>query len=301
MLSEKQKYDPWEVKQEIAPLKITVHCARYWMLSEWESSNLSLPFWRLYHSRTGGGFIVYRGETIEVGAQQLWLIAPNTSFAGFLQAPTSVESIRGVRIQSVDEVAKYKAIGMIDQLFIHFSLGYPYDNIRPGVYGIELTGAEEDNLRALEEMRLTNPNQIEFSESVRLHQLLLMALTHIPQEQWQFPPLDARVLKVIKYIDKNLKKELTNAELARVANMATNSFARLFREQKQLTLKQYIQLCRVEKSVMCLLHTNEAIDLIAQECGYFDRHHFSKVFKSVTGMAPALYRKKMSGESVGSV
>lgn len=295
MLSEKQKYDPWEVRQEIAPLKITVHCARYWMMSEWQSSNLSLPFWRLYHSRTGGGFVIFNDETIEVGRRELLLIAPNTAFASYLKSGARSESIKGVRLMFETEIEDYHGAGFVDQLFVHFGLGYPYDNVPPCVYKIALSDAEEENVRVLEQLRLGSPNEISFGESIRMHEILMMALKHIPQEQWVFPPIDARVLKVMKYIDKNLKTELTNTELAGVANMATNSFARLFRENKQTSLRQYIQQCRVDKSLMLLLHTNDAIDAIAQECGYFDRYHFSKVFKSVTGMAPALYRKKMNG------
>lgn len=297
MLSEKQKYDPWEVKQDITTFKVVIHCARYWMMTEWQSRNLSLPFWRLYHSRTGGGYVVFNDQTIEVGRHELLLIAPNTAFASYIRSGARAESIKGVRLRSESEIETYHRIGFIDQLFVHFSLGYPYDNIPSGLFKINLNEAEEDNIRLLERLLLETPNRIGFGESVRIQEILMMALKNIPQEQWVFPQIDARVLRAMKYIDKNLKAELTNTQLAGVANMATNSFARLFRENKQVSLKQYIQQCRIDKSVMLLLHTDDAIDVIAQECGYFDRCHFSKVFKSVTGMAPAQYRKKMNGLS----
>ena len=80
-LSEKLKYDPWETYQEIADVKIVLHCSRYWMLSEWECENMSFPFWRLYHSRTGGSFVTFEASEHELTNDKLLLIPPYTSFS----------------------------------------------------------------------------------------------------------------------------------------------------------------------------------------------------------------------------
>jgi AraC-like DNA-binding protein len=75
--------------------------------------------------------------------------------------------------------------------------------------------------------------------------------------------------------------------------MATNSFARLFKNIMQLTVQQYIQQKRIEKAIMLFHHSSLEIDEISGECGFYDRHHFSNVFKKQTGFAPAKYRKKI--------
>jgi AraC-like DNA-binding protein len=77
--------------------------------------------------------------------------------------------------------------------------------------------------------------------------------------------------------------------------MATNSFARLFKSLMQQTVQQYIQQKRIEKAIKLLHYSYMEIGEIASECGYYDRHHFSKVFKKQTGLSPARYRHRLSG------
>ena len=108
IIPEPVKYDPWEAKQEIAGVKIEIHCCRYWILSEWECENLSLPFWRIYHSRVGGSYVFYKGQEIELTNDTILLIPPYTAFSSYICASRKGnESIKGVRISSVDEVYKY--------------------------------------------------------------------------------------------------------------------------------------------------------------------------------------------------
>ena len=87
-------------------------------------------------------------------------------------------------------------------------------------------------------------------------------------------------------------KTLMNDDLAAQAAMAPNSFLRLFRTEMGLTLQRYVQKVRIEKALMEMHNTNMSIEQIAMECGFSDRHHFSKVFKQVTGMPPGQFRQQ---------
>ena len=37
-------------------------------------------------------------------------------------------------------------------------------------------------------------------------------------------------------------------------------------------------------------HTNKTIEDVAYNLGYSDRYHFSRVFKTVTGLTPGIYK-----------
>ncbi|MDP4188810.1 MAG: hypothetical protein Q8905_12230, partial [Bacteroidota bacterium] len=227
---EKQKYDPWELQQEIANFKVTIHCCRYWMLSKWECKNMSFPFWRLYHSRLGGSYVLFEGKRIELAPGKVIVIPPYTSFSSQLKGTEPNEDIQGIRIQKEEEIALYQRRGMTDQMFVHFNLGYPYDQIQPDVYEITIDSEREEAVRDIEYDRLKEPNSIGFSSNLKLISFVLSALQHISPSFWQQPEIDSRILKTIRYIDKNLDKPLSNEKLSTLANLATNSFSRLFRE-----------------------------------------------------------------------
>lgn len=293
-LPEQQKYDPWEVKQEIADVRIEIHCSRYWMLSEWECDDLSLPFWRVYHSRLGGSFVRFGGREIELTDGILVLIPPYTAFSSHINSTDAdKESIKGVRISAEEQLELYKKVGLTDQFFVHFNLGYPYDKMTPNVHVCELNDYWKQALKIIENERLKSPNAIVFYESLQLNGLLLYALQRLLPQMWNMTIPDKRIAKVINYIDENIGTDLLNSRLSDVASMATNSFARLFKNVMQLTVQQYIQQKRIERAIMLFHHSSLEIDEIAGECGFYDRHHFSNVFKKQTGYPPARYRQRI--------
>lgn len=296
MLPEKQKYDPWETQQEITDIKILLHCSRYWMLSEWECENMSYPFWRLYHSRTGGSFVNFDGIESELTPNTLLVIPPDTSFSTKIRGFNKQECIRGVRIKSELEIDSYKMVGMSDQFFIHFNLGFPYDRFKPGVYNIEIDEQQFKQLVSIENERLQQPDIISLFSAMKLNALILFALQNLPAAHWTFPDIDKRILKAINFIDKNINSELSNATLSNMVHLAPNSFARLFRDNLNSSVQQYIRHRRIEHAIMLLHHSDVGIDEIAQKCGFYDRHHFSKVFKSETGLPPVNYRSKIKGK-----
>jgi AraC-like DNA-binding protein len=293
-LPEQQKYDPWEAKQEIANLKIEIHCSRYWLLSEWECENLSLPFWRVYHSKLGGSFVRFKGSEIELTSNILVLIPPYTAFSSRIHTyNVKTESIKGVKITSELQIEHYKKSGLVDQFFVHFNLGYPYDKMTQDIYVCELNEYWGNELRKIEIERLSNPNSINFYGSMQLNSLLLYALQLLLPKMWNMTIPDKRIAKVLSYIDENIGTELLNSQLSGVASMATNSFARLFKSVMQMTVQQHIQQKRIEKAIMLFHHSSLEIDEIAGDCGFYDRHHFSNVFKKQTGYPPAKYRQKI--------
>jgi AraC-like DNA-binding protein len=295
-LPEQQKYDPWEVKQEIADIKIEIHCSRYWMLSEWECENLSLPFWRIYHSRLGGSFVSFKGHEVELAGNILVLIPPYTAFSSHINGKNlKNESIKGVKIASEEQIEQYKKSGLVDQFFVHFHLDYLFNKIKCDIYKIELSDYWEQEIKSIEQDRLKNQNSIDFRSNIKITGLILYALQNLSAAVWETNTIDNRILKVIKYIEVNLSNELTNSYLSSIVNLATNSFSRLFRDSLNCSVQQYIQKKRIDAAIIFLHYSDLEIDDIASKCGYYDRSHFSKTFKRITGVAPVSYRKKVRG------
>jgi AraC-like DNA-binding protein len=52
----------------------------------------------------------------------------------------------------------------------------------------------------------------------------------------------------------------------------------------------YVMKRKIAQSCDLILHSNKSVEEVAFTIGFSDRHHFSKVFKAVTGTTPAVYR-----------
>lgn len=117
-------------------------------------------------------------------------------------------------------------------------------------------------------------------------------LSNIGPELWKSFNIDPRILKIIRFIENNLDKKNNNATLANVIHMAPNSFSRLFRENIGISPHQFLQKRKVAYACELFEHSNKTIEEISLLLGFSDRYHFTRVFTSVTGIPPGLYRSR---------
>jgi transcriptional regulator GlxA family with amidase domain len=98
------------------------------------------------------------------------------------------------------------------------------------------------------------------------------------------------MLWVRQYIEKQYGTKLLAPELARRAGLSIAGFNRAFKRHFGTTPAMYVIEMRVREAARLLLQTDETLDAIAEECGFPNRAYFSRVFKRVTGAAPAGFR-----------
>jgi len=287
------KVDPSIIKQHFASINFKIHCCRYWKLSEWEFNNLSFPFWRLYYNTIGGASIIHDNEMIHLDESKVVLIPPYTPFSTSLTHSNS-ENLAGSRIESLEEYNLLQQLNMVDHLFIHFNLGFQYDRVQPGIFCF----SANDQLKLLlDEIRLStivNFNNFGFRQTMQIYQLIIQLINNVPEEKRESRKIDARVIRVIDYIDQHYANNISNDALGKIAIMATNSLLRLFKSSTGVTPQQFIQNRRIEKAIILMHNQGASIDQIADACGFSDRQHFSKVFKRMVSIAPAQYRKMQS-------
>ena len=125
---------------------------------------------------------------------------------------------------------------------------------------------------------------------MRLQSFVKEAISNIGPELWKTIIIDDRVLTAHRFIEAHIEEKLSNPELAAIVNMAPNSFARLFKDEMNITLHKFIQNRKITKACEIFDYTNDTIENIAFKLGFSDRYHFSGVFKSITGISPALYK-----------
>ncbi|WP_179352710.1 helix-turn-helix domain-containing protein [Winogradskyella vidalii] len=284
--------DPSANNQNFINLNLKLLCCRYWLLDLWDCHEMVFPFWRLYWNKNTGGQLIHQDNVFEMNPNHLYIIPPFTSFSSrYSKNHIYNEGIHvsGKHVNVNHNEKEFEDMYLI-HFFVHFNLGVPFDSVFPGILKIELTDYLKDRLNYLT-MRLKIENtDFKLTFNLKLQAFIKEALTNIGPELWKTINIDERVLKVIRFIEVNIDKKLSNTEMSSIINMAPNSFSRLFKEEMNITLHKFIQNRKIAKSCELFEHTNKSIEEISYNLGFSDRYHFSRVFKSVTGLTPASYK-----------
>ena len=103
---------------------------------------------------------------------------------------------------------------------------------------------------------------------------------------------DRQVLEAQELIERQDAPELSVAELAVQVGMSPRNFIRRFKAATGNTPIEYIQRVRVESAKHALESGSDPVDQVANRNGYEDVGAFRAVFKRVTGVSPAEYRRR---------
>lgn len=94
----------------------------------------------------------------------------------------------------------------------------------------------------------------------------------------------------LQYIELHLRDKLNLGILSKEVGFSTSYYSRIFKEDQNRTLTDYIQMRRVFYGEMLLKHTNLTINEIAEDCGFNEANYFSRVFKERRGISPTDFR-----------
>jgi AraC family transcriptional regulator len=100
----------------------------------------------------------------------------------------------------------------------------------------------------------------------------------------------AQVERAIDYMESNLCEPLTLADVANASGLSPSHFARRFKSATGAPPHQYLIAMRVERAKRLLLQ-REPIAEIALDCGFSHQEHLTRVFRRMTGMTPASFRR----------
>ena len=101
------------------------------------------------------------------------------------------------------------------------------------------------------------------------------------------------VEKTIQYIYNNIGQPLSVSNLAQKSGYSLNHYTTLFKMATNELPSEFIKRCRIRKVCELLEETEDTIEKIAQECGFFNMSYFFRTFKQIQGETPNEYRKKL--------
>lgn len=238
----------------------------YCHLEKWEFNNLSAPFWRWYFNDSPGAFIRVNKTHIALTPDQVILIPPHTAFASRTQR-------------------------LVGHLYIHFALGLDR-TAQPGQIYTHSPDPEEGRLikRMIHVMKDVRPGT-ELEISFLSQALVNLALASVPSVAWDGRIPDSRIEQAVRSIKARFPLAAGNAILAREAHMNVNAFTRHFRLATGYAPHQYLLRLRIEKATQLLQHSTTSLETIAEQVGFCDRFHFSRIFKQQVKISPSAFRR----------
>lgn len=107
--------------------------------------------------------------------------------------------------------------------------------------------------------------------------------------------LGATVLKRIEaYVEAHLRDAISLSELAGVAGLAPDSFARRFKATTGLAPHAFVLQQRMARAETMLARSGEPIGVIAARLGFSSQSHFTATFRRHLDTTPQAYRRAFS-------
>lgn len=128
--------------------------------------------------------------------------------------------------------------------------------------------------------------QLEHQINSSLELVMNQTFELLLHEQKLFRQVDQRIRAVQGYIADHLAEKLAIDELAAIACLSPTQFKKVFKQQLDSSVMQYITAERMEKAKALLVHTDYPVQLVAEQVGYQDQSAFSRRFSEYYGMSP---------------
>ena len=101
---------------------------------------------------------------------------------------------------------------------------------------------------------------------------------------------EERIGRVVSHLHTHYRDEIAIPRLMRIAALSRSSLHRLFKQQTNGTIGDYVAQLRVGNACALLMNSRKPISLIADEVGYTNLANFNRQFKSLKGKTPREFR-----------
>lgn len=105
-------------------------------------------------------------------------------------------------------------------------------------------------------------------------------------------PSAVLVERVCRYIDQNYNKNIKLDEMCEMAGFSKYYFSRIFKQNKNINLVDYLTKKRLEKAKEFLKNPKMSVKEISAMTGFRDANYLTAVFKKWENISPTEYRNK---------
>ncbi|MEX0324650.1 MAG: helix-turn-helix domain-containing protein [Puniceicoccaceae bacterium] len=230
----------------------------------WTYDHVFSPFCRLYFARHGDLYIRTENKTYQVPAN------------GFLLIPAEFTFHCGTD-------------GSAEHLWIHFRVQPPWLEgfKRPVVNPGDSTSRELAGQlwKLLARSSFPNPG---------IH--LVKSLLHLLFRGLKLSatsPIPPQLQSAFHIVNEHLYSPLSVKELAQKVGYSPEHLSHLFRKHLKQSPSDFIRKARIHEAARRLAYTDDTIEAIADDLCFANRHHLSRVFKTVINEPPAAFRNRI--------
>ena len=98
------------------------------------------------------------------------------------------------------------------------------------------------------------------------------------------------VNEVKEYIKTHFREDMSREQISAAVYITPNYLSKLFRSETGMTLREYINNCRIQEAKRLLSHTDLSVSEIAFELGFESMSYFSTVFRKICGVSPIAWK-----------
>lgn len=212
-------------------------------------------FYLIHHVLSGSGTFVKNGDAHTVSAGEAFIIKPGNTYT-----------------YTADEFNPWE--------YVWFSFNGEIASMFENIGDI-IPSNRDIVLDMLEVSELKN-TQTEFLTG-KLYEFISSVFESAPAES-------NHVKKASDYIKANCTHKLYVSDIANAMNLSSRYLSRIFKEEKGLSMQEYILKYKLKKA-KTLLSQGFNVSETAQMVGYEDQFIFSKIFKKHIGISPSKYAK----------
>lgn len=107
-----------------------------------------------------------------------------------------------------------------------------------------------------------------------------------------------RIEKAFEYMNANFSREVSLAEVAKIASMPEASFSRFIKKRTGITFIDSLNEIRLGHASRMLIDTTQTIAEVAYKCGFNNISHFNRIFKKKKACTPKEFRENYSGSRI---
>ena len=107
-----------------------------------------------------------------------------------------------------------------------------------------------------------------------------------------------RIEKVFEFMNDNYYKQVSLAEVSRIANMPEASFSRFIKKRTGKTFIDSLNEIRLGHASRMLIDTTNTVAEIAYKCGFNNISNFNRIFKRKKFCIPKDFRETYTGNRV---
>jgi len=102
-----------------------------------------------------------------------------------------------------------------------------------------------------------------------------------------------KLRQIVEYIEENLGRDLSLADIASAAGMNPYHLSRAFKQEAGCAPHQYVIRRRVERAKALLAGTELSIVEVGLKVGFQNQSHFTNIFRRLTGVTPKAFRRSL--------